>query len=253
MSDVVRTVAHDIRPGAVTVKFWPTPFEYFLEPETYVEYQDGQAILWQLTAAGFEPSMQSFFTALSGITYPHNPSSPTVNVIMSDHAWDSQIQKVVIGTYHPPPTPKVPLHTLVLVPTNGSALHGSSILVASAAAIGGVTRVQFVVTGGSLSDHVVGTAVLFRYGWIARWETTTVPNGTYTLQSVATETGGATATSNPIDVTVDNAGTASNRYRPRNSLTRAPTPFCEIGVLTIADAAAAGVRSAQPPRPMVMS
>ena len=46
------------------------------------------------------------------------------------------------------------------------------------------------MSGGSLSNHVVGTATLTLYGWIAEWDTTSVPNGAYTLESVATEAGG---------------------------------------------------------------
>lgn len=99
VSNVVRTVASKIPPGAVTLKFWPTPLVSPFTPEDYVEYQYGQAILWQLTTAGFTPSLQSFFTVLSGITYSLDRSSPTVNVIMTDDSWSSVIQKVVIGSY----------------------------------------------------------------------------------------------------------------------------------------------------------
>ena len=99
------------------------------------------------------------------------------------------------------------LHTQVLVPSAGATLSGTAVVLdASAAGDAHISGVQFVVTGGSLSDHVVGTAVLTLYGWIAQWNTTTVTNGTYTLQSVATETGGTTAMSPPISVTVADAG-----------------------------------------------
>ena len=79
-------------------------------------------------------------------------------------------------------------------------------------AIPGVTvsGVQFELSGGSLSDQVVATATLTPYGWIAEWGTTTVLNGTYTLQSVATATADAsstiTVTSPGISVTVSNSG-----------------------------------------------
>jgi len=99
VSNVVRTVASKIPPGAVTVKFWPIPHAAHFSPEDYVEYQYGQAILWQLTTAGYEPLMQPFFTRLSGIAYPRDRSSPTVNVIMTDASYSAQIQKVVIGSH----------------------------------------------------------------------------------------------------------------------------------------------------------
>jgi hypothetical protein len=160
--------------------------------------QYGQAMLWQLTVAGFEPLLQPYFTEMSGITYPRDPSSSTVNVIMTDHGNFAHIQKVVIGTYHP----AIPLHTQTLIPRTGATPKGSKIIVAWAVSSPRpVTGVQFVVTGGSLTDRVVGTAVRTPFGWTAIWDTTTIPNGVYTLQSVATEAGGATAMSRPIDMT----------------------------------------------------
>jgi hypothetical protein len=99
----------------------------------------------------------------------------------------------------PPPT------TQVLVPTDGATLNGTaSVLDASAQGTNPVTGVQFVATGGSISDQVVGTAVPTLYGWIALWNVTTVPNGTYTLQSIATDNQGNTTTSEGVSVTVEN-------------------------------------------------
>ena len=96
-----------------------------------------------------------------------------------------------------------PLHTQVLVPTAGAVLSGSStVLDASASGTSDISGVQFVVTGGSLSNDVVGTATQTLYGWIALWNTTTVPAGAYVLQSVATEIGGQTTLSPGVDVTV---------------------------------------------------
>jgi hypothetical protein len=104
-----------------------------------------------------------------------------------------------------------PLHSQVLVPSSGSSVSGTTVL--NASAIPGVTvsGVQFELNGGSLSDQVVGTATPTLYGWIAQWDTTTVPNGTYTLQSVATATqfplaSLITVTSPGITVTVNNGG-----------------------------------------------
>jgi hypothetical protein len=101
-----------------------------------------------------------------------------------------------------------PLFTRVLVPWTGATLSGgSAVLDASAVASGHVTGVTFDLSGGSLSKPVViGPAVGTLFGWIALWNTASVANGTYSLQSVVTEAGGATATSPKISVTVRNAG-----------------------------------------------
>jgi hypothetical protein len=102
-----------------------------------------------------------------------------------------------------------PLSTQLLVPSNGSSVSGTTVLDASATPGLTVSGVQFEISGGSLSDQVVGTATPSLYGWIYEWDTTTVPNGTYTLQSVATSTGPlagtVTATSPGITVTVNNS------------------------------------------------
>jgi hypothetical protein len=99
----------------------------------------------------------------------------------------------------------LPLTTAVLVPSNGATLSGTSaVLDASATGTSDVTSVQFELTGGTLSNDIVGTATLALWGWYVYWDSTSVPNGTYTLQSVATEVGGTTAASSGITVQVSN-------------------------------------------------
>jgi hypothetical protein len=98
----------------------------------------------------------------------------------------------------------LPLQTTVLVPSNGATLSGAAtVLDASATGTSDVTGVHVVVTGKSFPPREMATAVT-PYGWFAEWNTTEVPNGTYTLQSVATEVGGTTVTSPSITVTVQN-------------------------------------------------
>ena len=50
----------------------------------------------------------------------------------------------------------------------------------------GVTALDYRVTGGAVNDVVIGTGGLTIYGWLAYLNTTAVPDGTYTLQSVST-------------------------------------------------------------------
>jgi hypothetical protein len=67
-----------------------------------------------------------------------------------------------------------------------------------------VTSVSFQLTGGPDNRTQIATAQATIYGWIGFWNTTTVPNGTYTLQSVASYAGGLSGTSSPITITVSN-------------------------------------------------
>jgi uncharacterized protein YjbI with pentapeptide repeats len=97
------------------------------------------------------------------------------------------------------PTPS----TSVLVPASGASVSGSaSVLDASASP--DYARVTYELSGGSLSDHVIATGTLTYYGWLAEWNTKIVPDGTYSLQSVANYPNGVSTTSAPVSISVDN-------------------------------------------------
>ncbi len=68
-----------------------------------------------------------------------------------------------------------------------------------------ISKVQFVLTGGTFNKTVLGTGSATIYGYVYSWNTVGVPNGTYTLQSLATDSAGNTAYSAGITVTVSNA------------------------------------------------
>jgi hypothetical protein len=96
----------------------------------------------------------------------------------------------------PPPT------TTIIKPSNGSTVSGSQGLDALASA--GVTQVQYELTGGSFNHSVIATGTATIYGWTSTWNTTTVPNGAYTLQSVASYGGEVSGTSAPLTLHVSN-------------------------------------------------
>jgi hypothetical protein len=102
------------------------------------------------------------------------------------------------------------LHTQVLVPSAAATVGGNVILDASAEGTAPVTGVTFTATQGSAVE-TVGKATPTIYGWIAQWDagasagsppSPSYPNGTWSIQSVATEAGGTTATSSPIEITL---------------------------------------------------
>jgi polyvinyl alcohol dehydrogenase (cytochrome) len=101
-----------------------------------------------------------------------------------------------ITVNNPPPT------TSVIIPSNGATLTGSQYL--DALASNNVTKVEFHLTGGTLNNALIATATLTYYGWLTGWNTTTVANGTYTLQSVAYYASGASGTSTGTTITVNN-------------------------------------------------
>lgn len=96
----------------------------------------------------------------------------------------------------PPPS------TAVVSLTNGMTVSGTQGL--DALASSGVTQVQYEITGGTLNHSVIASATPTFAGWEASWNTTTTPNGTYALRSVASYGGEVTGTSAPITITVAN-------------------------------------------------
>jgi lysophospholipase L1-like esterase len=97
-----------------------------------------------------------------------------------------------------------PPTTSVLIPSGSATVSGVALLDATASDVGLVTNVQFVLTGGSLDQTVVGTAVPTLYGDLFELNTTTVPNGSYTLQSLASDAVGNTGYSPGVQITIDN-------------------------------------------------
>jgi SGNH domain (fused to AT3 domains)/Bacterial Ig domain len=94
------------------------------------------------------------------------------------------------------------LSTNLLVPPDHSALHGTEWLGARASSDVDVSSLEFRINGPD-RDLVVA-ADRTEIGWLAGWNTDAVPNGTYTIQSVAHDAIGHTASSRPVTVTVSN-------------------------------------------------
>ena len=89
----------------------------------------------------------------------------------------------------------------------GTSLSGTQVVLdASGSLDQGVDQVQFTLTGGSLNDAIIATASPTEYGWIASWNSTTVPDGSYTLQSVASDAADSQGLSTPVSVIVANQG-----------------------------------------------
>jgi hypothetical protein len=98
------------------------------------------------------------------------------------------------------------VQTDVIVPTHGATLGGEQPLDAGASDASGVRSVLFFTTDSSGHRSLVGTGRLTKVGWLALWNTRTVPNGRYSLVSVAAGYGvrARIAQSAPVRVTIDN-------------------------------------------------
>ena len=117
--------------------------------------------------------------------------------------WSNVQQRLETVTPRPgPPLVAVPPTTGILRPAAGATLSGVQVLDAGASAPLGVTKVIFSISGQgkTISQSATTTA----YGWLSRWNTTSVPNGTYKVRSVAYGITGLAGTSTGIAVSVKN-------------------------------------------------
>jgi hypothetical protein len=130
-----------------------------------------------------------------------------------------------------------PPTTSILIPSKGATLSGTAATLDASAS--NATSVQFLLFGGTygLSGHVVGTATASIYGWIDSWNTTTVPDGSYTLLSDASGPGGS-AVSSGISITVDNG-------KPTTSILIPSTEATLSGTAATLDASASNASSVE--------
>ena len=115
------------------------------------------------------------------------------------------LEGVMAGALQLPPSTDTSwyLSTRVLTPAGGAVLRGTALLAAAVPASTGV-HVQFVLTGNGYDQSVVATAQETFYGWIAHWNTTGVPNGTYILRSQAHSSNNGAGLSRGVAVRVAN-------------------------------------------------
>ena len=92
--------------------------------------------------------------------------------------------------------------TSVVIPSNGATLSGSTVLDASAS---NATSVVFQIFGGVYGfwGPILCTATPTYFGYLCNWNTTHVPNGSYVVSSVASNSAGYTWSSG-VNITVNN-------------------------------------------------
>jgi hypothetical protein len=142
----------------------------------------------------------STWTNIAGATSPTLSGSPT----LFTNGWQFRAQftnPIGSATTRAATLTVVP-NTSVVVPSAGTVVSGSQIL--DATATPGATQVQFLLTGKTRTAAVIATATPTLVGWLASWNSVTVPNGTYTLQSIASFPGGANGTSPGVTIKVKN-------------------------------------------------
>jgi hypothetical protein len=89
-------------------------------------------------------------------------------------------------------------------PANGATLSGTTVLAAQATAWVHLTKVEFLLTDESHHSTVIAEGHSTLYGWLAKWNTASVVNGTYSLHSITYDASGASRLSTSVPITVKN-------------------------------------------------
>jgi len=160
--------------GQVTVRAnqYPDPIVRFL----YSGYESGQVVRRQIAIAR-KYRLSLFATGDAAAYLSEKP--------------------LHFGAFPPP-------HATVVKPGNGSTLRGRQFLDVTVQDPFDVTRVEFLLSGEGRQGTPLSTGGETNYGWIGAWNTSTVPNGTYTIDAAVTDSGGRSVTTVPVEVRVDN-------------------------------------------------
>ena len=140
----------------------------------------------------------AFSISATGCNFTPSGTGPTTVVITGyGGPTTGTFTLTYTGPGSPPPT------TSVLIPANGATLSGTSAALDASAS--NASSVEFWLLGGSYgsSGHLIGTATSTNYGWLYSWNTTTVPNSSYVLESEAFNSSGH-AFSAGVTITVNN-------------------------------------------------
>ncbi|MDR4484699.1 MAG: Ig-like domain-containing protein [Nitrospirales bacterium] len=145
---------------------------------------------------------------------PSNPSSPSTTVTglsegktygfmakafdtSGNESAPSTEAQITLTTNPPPPTDTTP-PTVTLTAPSAGAVSGTVTISASASDNVGVTGVQFRLQGANFGAEDTSSP------YSTSWNTTTVPNGSYTLTAIARDAAGNTTTAASVTVTVSN-------------------------------------------------
>ncbi|HBP86985.1 MAG TPA: hypothetical protein DD706_04730, partial [Nitrospiraceae bacterium] len=146
--------------------------------------------------------------------FPNNPSSPSTTIsglnggttygliakafdTSGNESAPSTEAQITLTASSPPPADTTPPTVSLTAPSAGT-VSGTVTVSASASDTGGVTGVQFRLQGANLGPE--DTSSPYR----TSWNTTTAPNGSYTLTAIARDAAGNTKTAASVTVTVNN-------------------------------------------------
>ena len=144
-------------------------------------------------------------------TFPDSPHVLNLEALRSNpnivEVFDHRTVHIFAITFAVEEVDRVPPTTSIFIPHQSPgppSISGRTVLRATASDDVRVSKVEVHASGGGLSDTRIGTAKPTYYGWLFTWATTSLPNGTYNLTSVAFDGAGNSGRSADIGVAIQN-------------------------------------------------
>jgi hypothetical protein len=203
--DSVAAQLYDISDLTMTGNTFPGCTGLYESPQPVATCGAPSEYLMDLDVITYGTIENNNFSGMQGMVLPQSYPTYITDVTECDNKYGANAAQL--------DAPCAPPTTTVVLPANNARLSGTQYLDASASS--GASGVVYELSGGGLSDDVVATGGENLYGWPAKWNTAAVPDGTYTLQSVASYAGGVTGTSPPVTVMIINQSRQDDRGRFR--------------------------------------
>ena len=93
----------------------------------------------------------------------------------------------------------------MVAPVDGDIVSGTYALDARISEnVVGVGKVEFQLSGADSDEVVIGVATRTWDGWIYNWNTTSVRNGTYRVESLAFDPEGNAGPRDAVTITIEN-------------------------------------------------
>lgn len=136
----------------------------------------------------------------------------TLEAVAQDAAGSSTASSpvtIVVDNYVAP----APMSLTITAPTSGEIVSNVISIAAEVSGDASVAGIQFQLDGSDIDAEVTDSSHSLQ------WDTSTVPDGTYTLTAIVREDGGNFATSTPVTITVNNYSLSTLTFVPSDDAT----------------------------------
>jgi large repetitive protein len=186
----------------------------------------GSTLTFSAAASGSPaPTVQWQVSTSNGVTWTNVPgwtSTTETTGALSSAANGWEVRAVLTNTNGTATsntaTITVAPTSAVVIPANNAAVAGTRVVL-DAGTSPEANSVLYELSGEGLTNQVIATATPTTYGWVATWDSTSVPNGIYSIRSVASYSAAGSGASLAITVNVNNPAPTTTVTIPTDNVT----------------------------------